>query len=117
MYREITILIVEDEVLIAQDLKEILEEVGYKRILKAKNYQEAIEKLHENKIGLALLDINLRGAKTGIDLAVALNDEFHVPFIFLTSYSDSDTILSVKQFQIIALVHKINQPLFAVLAI
>jgi YesN/AraC family two-component response regulator len=49
LYREITILIVEDEVLIAQDLKEILEEVGYKRILKAKNYQEAIEKLHENK--------------------------------------------------------------------
>lgn len=97
MYRNITILIVEDEVLIAQDLKEILEEVGYNKVLKAKNIQEALEKLHENKIGLVLLDINLRGAKTGIDLAVMLNDEFHIPFIFITSYSDADTISSVKK--------------------
>lgn len=97
MYRNITILIVEDEVLIAQDLKEILEEVGYNKVLKAKNIQEALEKLHENKIGLVLLDINFRGAKTGIDLAVMLNDEFHIPFIFITSYSDDDTISSVKK--------------------
>lgn len=90
------ILIVDDEVLIAQDLKEILEEVGYDNIFKAKNYNQAIEILNSTHLDLVLLDINLNDTKSGIDVANFITQNFQTPFIFITSYSDSATISSVK---------------------
>lgn len=86
------ILIVEDELLIAEMLKEMLLELNYKVIAIAKNSELAFEVLeNNNNINFAILDINLNSTKTGIDIAKRLNDEFHVPFIFLTSYSDKKT--------------------------
>ena len=52
-----SILIVEDEILIAQDVKEILEEVGYKNVFRAKNYKQATEIMETQNIDLVLLDI------------------------------------------------------------
>lgn len=96
MQQQISILIVEDELLIAQDLKEILEEVGYTEIFKARNYQQAIDALTNNKIDVALLDINLNDTKSGIDLGNHINQNLHIPFIYITSYSDAETIAQVK---------------------
>ena len=97
MPNKIAILIVEDEVLIAQDLKEILEEVGYDEIYKARNYQQAIELINNHNLDLILLDINLNDSKSGIDLAEYINKHFQIPFIYITSYSDAGTIANVKQ--------------------
>lgn len=99
MSQGISILIVEDEVLIAQDLKEILEEVGYTNILKARKYETAVEILNTNNIDIALLDINLNDSKSGIDLGAYIHQRLKIPFIYITSYSDSATIASVKQTQ------------------
>lgn len=96
MQNPIGILIVEDEVLIAQDLKEILEETGYTEIFKARNYSQAIDTLTNNKIDVALLDINLNDDKTGIDLGNHINQNLQIPFIYITSYSDAETIAQVK---------------------
>jgi DNA-binding LytR/AlgR family response regulator len=92
-----SILIVEDEILIAQDLKEILEEVGYKNVFRAKNYKQAIEIIENQNIDLVLLDINLNDEMTGIDLAKYINKHKQMPIIYITSYSDSSTIANVKQ--------------------
>ena len=97
MNQTISILIVEDEVLIAQDLKEILEEMGYNEVFKARNYEQALNILTENSIDLALLDINLNDTHSGTDLAKHINQNHPIPFIYLTSYSDAATLLSVKQ--------------------
>ena len=97
MHKQDTILIVDDEVLIAQNLKETIEEVGYKKVLRVKSYAEALEKLMQEKIELVLLDINLKGIKTGVDLGSFINSEYKIPFIYITSYSDIDTIRSVKK--------------------
>jgi DNA-binding LytR/AlgR family response regulator len=97
MSQEISILIVEDEVLIAQDLKEILEEVGYTEIFKARNYNQAIDALNAHAIDIILLDINLNDTKSGIDLGNHIHQNLHTPFIYITSYSDAETIASVKQ--------------------
>ena len=97
MLNPIAILIVEDEVLIAQDLKEILEEVGYNEIYKARNYQQAIELINTHNFDLILLDINLNDSKSGVDLASYLNQHYKIPFIYITSYSDTGTIANVKQ--------------------
>jgi two-component system response regulator LytT len=91
------ILIVDDEVLIAQDLKEILEEVGYEHVFRAKNYSQAVALLENQNIDLVLMDINLKEELSGIDLSNFINLHKHIPFIYITSYSDKDTIALVKQ--------------------
>lgn len=97
MSQEISILIVEDEVLIAQDLKEILEETGYTEVYKARNYHQAIDALNAHQIDIVLLDINLNDTKSGIYLGNHIHQQLHIPFIYITSYSDAETITNVKQ--------------------
>lgn len=89
----LNILIIEDELLIAEMLKEMLLELECNVVAVAKNYDSALEVLEKHKeINFAILDINLSETKTGLDVAQKINDEFKIPFIFLTSYSDKNTI-------------------------
>jgi DNA-binding LytR/AlgR family response regulator len=97
MQKTISILIVEDEVLIAQDVKEILEEVGYTEVFRARTIEQALFKFNTKTIDLVLLDINLNDSTSGIDLANYINEQLHIPFIYITSYSDTATISSVKK--------------------
>jgi len=97
MSQEISILIVEDEVIIAQDLKEILEETGYTEVFKARSFIQAMDILNSKNIDIALLDINLNDSKSGIDLGAHIHQNINIPFIYITSYSDSGTITNVKQ--------------------
>ena len=93
MNSKLNILIVEDELLIAEMLKEILLEMGHCVIAVARNFKSTFEifNLHKN-IDFIFLDINLNDALSGIDIAEKLNKDFKIPFIFLTSYSDPKTI-------------------------
>jgi two-component system, LytTR family, response regulator len=88
----LNILIIEDELLIAEMLKEMLLELDYKVAGIAKNYATAAGIL-KNKpdINFAVLDINLSETKTGLDVAQLINEQHKIPFIFLTSYSDKKT--------------------------
>ncbi|HAI83468.1 MAG TPA: hypothetical protein DCL43_07360 [Chitinophagaceae bacterium] len=93
-----TILIVEDELLIAEDLKELLAEEGYTSVFKARNYNQAREVLAEEKIDLALIDIQLGDQdEAGISVAHHINQTIPMPFIYLTSYSDINTIEAVQK--------------------
>ena len=96
MVNLVNVLIVEDEVLIAQDLSEILYDVGYKSIHKARSYKQAIDHLQNNTIDFALIDINLNDKNDGIQLATFINHNYQIPFIYITSYSDVQTIAEVK---------------------
>lgn len=96
MPKSIGILIVEDEPIIAQDLKELLEEAGYTKVYKARNYPQAVELVSNNTIDLTLLDINLSSGISGIEFANYLNRHHNTPFIFITSYSDTTTVAEVK---------------------
>lgn len=89
------ILIVEDEVAIAQDLQDIIEMDGYKVVGIAYSYTQAIERLAEVQPDLVFLDIALKGNGSGLDVANVLNEKYHIPFIFLTSFSDKETIEEV----------------------
>lgn len=85
------ILIVEDELLIAEMLKEMLLELGHNIVSIAKNYNEAITNLNDT-IDLAFLDININSQKDGIDLGQKIKEQYFFPFVYLTSYSDSETL-------------------------
>lgn len=91
------VLIVEDELLIGNHIKNTIEKENFICVGIAVSYNEAITYLNSKKIDIILLDINLFGDKTGIDLANYINIMFKIPFIYLTSYSDTETISELKK--------------------
>ena len=85
----LNILIVEDEVLIAQMLKLHLQEKGYSVQAICISYQEAVENYQQQHPDLVLLDIRLYGQKSGIDFAhFLLEQPKKTPFVYLTSQYD-----------------------------
>lgn len=86
------ILIVEDESLVAMDMERMLTDLGYELIPYVNSYAAAIEALDRTKADLVLLDITLNDTKTGIDLSHLLQQQYKVPFIYVTSHSDKKTI-------------------------
>lgn len=87
-----TILIIEDEVTIAYDIAYNLEAHGYKIAEIYHTAEDGLTYLKQNCIDLVMIDINLDGEMSGIDLATFIDKELGIPFIFLTSYSDEDTV-------------------------
>ena len=96
MSQETRVLIVEDEPIIAFQISHQLEEEGYKISGIAHSYDKAIDKLGDGNTDIVLLDIMLKGDKTGIDLAHIINQSYSLPFVFLTSYADKNTLEKVK---------------------
>jgi DNA-binding LytR/AlgR family response regulator len=86
------ILIVENELLVAAGLQSLLSGFGFADSVIASNYTEAVAILESKPIHLALLDINLGGYKTGIDVAQYIGSRINIPYIFLTAYEDMPTI-------------------------
>ncbi|MEM9834582.1 MAG: sigma-54 dependent transcriptional regulator, partial [Bacteroidota bacterium] len=91
------ILIVEDEFVIAQDLQIILEKLHYEVVGIAQSEGEVRQLLNQVKPDVVLLDILLKGDKSGIDIAQMLNEHYQVPFVFVSSFADEDTIARVKE--------------------
>jgi two-component system, response regulator PdtaR len=91
------ILIVEDEVITAMSLQHLLEHWGCGKCEKVSSGKEAIEKAMSEKPDIVLIDINLRGETNGIEAAKQLQARFCVPIIFITGYSDEETIKEAKK--------------------
>ncbi len=94
---KVRILVVEDEIIIADNICEALEDLGYEVSEPAITYSEAIETIQEFQPDLAILDIQLSGKKDGIDIAQNIKANYNIPFIFLTSNSDSQTVGRAKE--------------------
>ena len=90
------IIIIEDEALIAEEIKSTLEILGYKVAGHAMNGDKALDLLASTPADLYLLDINIKGTLNGIDLAKIISEKYKAPFVFLTSYSDDLTLQQVK---------------------
>jgi DNA-binding NarL/FixJ family response regulator len=89
------ILIVEDEVAIGEDLRDIVEDAGYEVVGVAHSYSKAVTLLKRHEVDLAMLDIALHGEGSGLDVAQVINSEYGFPFVFLTSFSDQNTVTEV----------------------
>lgn len=90
------ILIVEDEVLIAEDIKYNLEELGHTVIGIVMNGDRALDTIANPNIDLVLLDINIKGSLSGIDLAQIIKEKYNVPYVFLTASTDDYTLNRAK---------------------
>ncbi|MBR9920290.1 MAG: response regulator transcription factor [Bacteroidetes bacterium] len=92
------ILIVEDEILIADTIKRYLRSAGHAVVGNAISYEEGVEMIHKQRPDLVLLDIRLNGPKTGIDLARYIQkSKINCPYIFLTAQSDAKNIMQAKE--------------------
>ena len=78
------ILIVEDETLIALDLKNRLERHGYQVMPVAGSAAEAVESAIKNRPDIILMNVVLKGEKTGIEAACVINESYTVPILFIT---------------------------------
>ncbi len=92
----IKILIVEDNVIIADDIQSQLEEIGYHIVDNVIDYEQAVDVLSSNEVDLVLIDIILASEKTGIDLGKYIRKNLNIPFIFVTSNSDRATVENAK---------------------
>lgn len=86
------ILIVEDEALVAESLREDLEGLGYAVVGVIDSGERVVETVAETKPDLILMDIHLAGGVDGIDAAFQAKVEFDVPVIYLTAYADDKTL-------------------------
>ncbi|MBK6275892.1 MAG: response regulator [Saprospirales bacterium] len=90
------ILIVEDEPLIAEDIAEILQKNEFVVTNIAYSKEFALSELSTNLPDMALLDINLNNKMDGIEIAQIIQANYQIPFIFITSYSDKNTLEKAK---------------------
>ena len=88
---EQTILIVEDELLAAKLLKQIITQSNYRCVGIAKNAEEAIELARIHKPQVILMDILLQGNVDGIEAAQKIREFSTSPIVYITSYSDAGT--------------------------
>ncbi|MBE8996852.1 response regulator [Nostoc sp. LEGE 12447] len=88
----IRILVVEDEYILAINLQESLESLGYTVLGIADSAEEAIEKATESRPNLILMDIRLRGEMDGIQASEQIWRNLQIPVIYLTGHSDRSTV-------------------------
>jgi len=88
------ILVVDDDRLVLATLAHGLAQAGLE-VIDADNGDDAILLAREHKPDLALLDIRMQG-KSGFDVAAYLREYCHVPFMFLSAFSDEQTVAQVK---------------------
>lgn len=92
MLRDKKILIVEDEVLIAEHLKSIIVSFGYLRIEMAHTQKSAMTLISTMKPHIVLLDVRLDTGEEGIALGKKLYEEYKIPFIYVTAFSEKKII-------------------------
>jgi len=80
-----TILIVEDEFIVAKDLQAHLEALGYSACGRVNSGEKAIQYVQETGVDLVLMDIMLKGKMNGIEAASHIRSRFHIPVIYITA--------------------------------
>jgi CheY-like chemotaxis protein len=88
MEKPLRILVVEDDAIIGMDIEHRVKKLGYEVCGVADTAAEAIAIAAENPPDITLMDIRLRGEVDGIEAARMLKEQFGVPVIFITAYSD-----------------------------
>jgi CheY-like chemotaxis protein len=91
------VMVVEDEFIIALDLKERLNKLGYKVPGVATSGKEAVKLANKVNPNLILMDIMLRGEIDGIQAAKLIRDKLDIPVLFISSFSDIDSVKRAKK--------------------
>jgi CheY-like chemotaxis protein len=85
------ILIVEDEVITAMDIKNMLKNFGFDVVGIASTGNNAINKAEEFKPDLVLMDISLKGDMDGIEAAEEIKSLHDIPVVYMSAFTDTNT--------------------------
>lgn len=91
------ILIVEDENIIALDIRSMLEDLGYLVSAIVSSGEESIQQASKMKPDLVLMDIKLKGSIDGVSAGQEIYKQFQIPIVYLTAYSDQATLKRIKK--------------------
>jgi PAS domain S-box-containing protein/putative nucleotidyltransferase with HDIG domain len=93
---KLKVLIVEDENIVAKDIKGSLKSFGYEVVDIIGTGEEAMKRAEELHPDLVLMDIMLKGRLSGIDVAHYIREKVRIPVVFLTAYADENTLHNAK---------------------
>ncbi len=91
-----SMLIVEDEFVIAKDIENKLKKMGYEVVGLAASGEEAVQKTSSLKPGLVLMDIKLDGDIDGIEASARIHSQWDIPIIYITAFADQNTLQRAK---------------------
>jgi DNA-binding NtrC family response regulator len=103
---EKTILIAENEAIVAIDMKYILEKMGYDVRAMVHTGEEAIEKVREIVPAIIITCVDLSGGIDGIEAVTHIRHDYNMPVIYITSHSDSATVQRIKKMDNVELILK-----------
>ena len=109
------VLIVEDEFVLYDELSEFFKEKGYSIISHdngkaVDNYNDAVQLLKTNEPDIAVLDINIRGKKDGLELAAYIKEHFYSLIIILTAYDNHENLERARLLSPDGFVVKVEKP-------
>jgi CheY-like chemotaxis protein len=90
-------LIVEDETVFAMGLAVDMQALGFANCDLAANGQDAFLKAMEDQPDIVLMDVNLEGGREGIEAAKWLREVCDIPIVFITAYTDHDTVARIHE--------------------
>ncbi len=93
---DIKILIVENEIIVAKDIKDSLQNLDYGVSGIVSSAVDALEYCEDNRPDLVIMDIMLEGEPDGISAAKDIRRIYNIPVVFLTAYSDHNTLERAK---------------------
>lgn len=94
---EVSVLIVEDDKIIAQIADWRLTNLGYRVCGRAATGAEAMELVGKHKPDIVLMDINIKGDIDGIETAKMIKKDFSIPVVYVTSHSEGPTLERAKE--------------------
>src|SRR3990172_10496843 len=92
------ILVAEYESIIALDIKRILEKAGHSVLSIVKNCEDVLTEARNQKPDLVLMDIQLKGNRSGIEAAEKISTDYNIPVVYLSALSDGETSQKTKFF-------------------
>src|SRR5205085_7373002 len=92
----VKILVVEDESIVAEDIRNTLQNLGYEVAGIVSSGKEAIAKAESLRPNLILMDIVLKGNLDGVETAELIRNRLNLPIVYLTAYADNNTLDRAK---------------------
>lgn len=90
------IMIVEDEVIVAEDIRDMVEDLDYDVTAIARSGEAALKKAEETKPDLILMDIVLKGEMDGVEAADQIRNRFDIPVVYLTAHAQDEIVERAK---------------------
>ncbi len=94
---KIKILVVEDESIVARDIRNMLLGLNYEVSAVISSAAEAVQAAEEHRPHLVLMDIMLQGERSGVEAADQIYSQFNIPVVYLTAYADENTVQRAKK--------------------